>query len=206
MIIKTLTVGILASNCYIVGCPVSGEGVVIDPGAGATKIMREIETLRIKVKAIINTHGHYDHVGGNGRIKEATGAPVLLNEKDLDLYKNPGYGLSLILKAPPLPDRLISEEEVIPFGNLRLKVIETPGHTSGGISLLLESEKRAIFTGDTLFNLSIGRTDMPGGSYTEIIRSIKKKIMVFPNDTIIYPGHGPSSTIGQERKANPFLR
>lgn len=206
MILETLTVGVLASNCYIAGCPDTGECIIIDPGAGASRILNAVSKLRLTVKAIVNTHGHYDHVSANGKIKKATGAPVLLNKKDLGVYKKPAPGLSLILKSPPPPDRFISEGEEILFGSQKVRVMETPGHTAGGISLVLEREKTAIFTGDTLFNLSIGRTDLSGGSLKEIMRSIKEKILIYPDDTIIYPGHGPASTIGQEKNFNPFLR
>lgn len=206
MNITTLAVGMLASNCYIVGCPDTGEGVVIDPGSSASKILKEIEKLKLKIKAIINTHGHYDHVGANGKVQEATGAPILLHKKDLELYKKPGAGLSIILKTPPPPHRYLAEGDTVPCGNSELKVIETPGHTKGGISLVLNNEKTVIFTGDTLFQMSIGRTDLAGGSFQEIVSSIKEKILIYPDDTIIYPGHGPSSIVGQEKIANPFLR
>ncbi|NLI70474.1 MAG: MBL fold metallo-hydrolase [Firmicutes bacterium] len=206
MIIQMLVVGVLASNCYLVGCKKTGECAVIDPGAAGGKILGEIDKRGWEVKAIINTHGHYDHTGANARVQKATGAPIILHRKDLAIYSKPGLGLSLILKAPPPPDRFVREGDVIAFGDLQMNVLETPGHTPGGISLVAGSDPPAIFTGDTLFNLSIGRTDLKGGSLKEIIESIRKKILVWPDETVIYPGHGPTSTVGYEREHNPFLQ
>lgn len=206
MIVKSMVVGMIAANCYILGCPESKEGIVIDPGASAGKIKEEIDKQKLKITAIVNTHGHYDHIGANSGLKEATGAPIILCEKDLGIYKKPGAALSIILKNQPLPDKYISHGDNISFGSYTLKVLETPGHTPGGISLAWEGSSPAVFTGDTLFNYSIGRTDLAGGSYEEIIKSIKEQIMVFPDETVVYPGHGPASTVGHERNLNPFLK
>ncbi|MFY9115305.1 MAG: MBL fold metallo-hydrolase [Dethiobacteria bacterium] len=206
MIIRVLVVGVLASNCYLVGCESTGECVVIDPGAAGRKIVHELDERGWRTRAIINTHGHYDHTGANARVREATGAPIILHRKDLGIYRKPGFGLSLILKAPPPPDRFVREGDVIAFGTQRMEVLETPGHTAGGISLVTGTNPPAVFSGDTLFNLSIGRTDLQGGSLEQIIDSIEKKIMILPDQAAVYPGHGPSSTIGHERKFNPFLQ
>ncbi len=206
MIIKSLVVGMIAANCYILGCPESGEGIVIDPGASAGRIGDEIDRNKLKIKAIVNTHGHYDHIGANAALKELTRAPIFICEKDLAVYKKPAAALSVMLKKQPLPDKYIYHGDYVEFGRYSLKVLETPGHTPGGISLAWEGPEPAIFTGDTLFNYSIGRTDLPGGSYKEIINSIKEQIMVFPDETVLYPGHGPSSTVGHERALNPYLR
>lgn len=202
MLLKAMSVGMFASNCYLVGCSQTGEGAVVDPGAEGKKIVQEINRMGLQIKYIINTHGHVDHVGANGVVKAATGAKILLHRNDLDLYQRPMFGLSLVQKSPPLPDTYMEEGTQITLGQLTMSVTETPGHTQGGVSLVLGS---AVFTGDTLFAGSIGRTDMKGGSYSQIIHSIEEKLMVFPDDTIIYPGHGPASTIGDERRYNPFL-
>jgi hydroxyacylglutathione hydrolase len=203
MILKILEVSMFGTNCYLVGCPVTKEGVVIDPGAEGKRILNEIQALGLNIKYIINTHGHVDHIGANSRLKEALGAPVLLHQDDFELYRNPGFGLGLVVGKQPQPDRFIQEGDRISFGQLEFEVLETPGHTKGGISLCLPD---AVFTGDTLFAGSIGRTDLAGGSYKEIIRSIKERLVTLPPETLVYPGHGPGSTIGEEARYNPFIR
>jgi len=205
MLVKGLEVGILAVNCYLVGCEKTREGVVIDPGGSANKILEEIKKMNLQIKAIINTHGHYDHIGANNNFKKITGAPILLSKDDLEIYRNPGKWLSIFLKTQPLPDQFISEGDLIPCGSLEIKVLNTPGHTPGGICLLVDAERTVVFTGDTLFNFSIGRVDLTGGSYEALIKSVKEKLLTLPDETIVYPGHGPSSTIGQERQFNPFF-
>lgn len=202
MILKLLQVSMFATNCYLVGCPDTGEGIVIDPGAEGKRILQVIENLNIKVKYIINTHGHVDHVAANGRLKEALGAPILLNGKDLSLYQNPGFGLGLVIGKQPPPDRFIDEGDHISCGSLEFLVMETPGHTPGGVCLFGQG---VLFSGDTLFAGSIGRTDLAGGSFEEIIRSIKERLLVLPPDTVVYPGHGPKSAIGDEIRGNPFV-
>jgi hydroxyacylglutathione hydrolase len=203
VILKALQVSMFATNCYLVGCSETGVGVVIDPGADARRIVQEVGSLNLQVKYIINTHGHVDHVGANARLKEALGASILLNRNDLDLYQNPGFGLGLVVGKQPPPDRFIAEGDRIDCGSLSFTVIETPGHTRGGVCLLLEG---ALFSGDTLFAGSIGRTDLAGGSMKEIIRSIKERLLILPPDTVVYPGHGPETTIAAEISGNPFVR
>jgi glyoxylase-like metal-dependent hydrolase (beta-lactamase superfamily II) len=203
MILQTLEVSMFATNCYLVGCPKTGEGIVIDPGAEGRRILAEIKKQGLTVKCIINTHGHVDHVGANARLKEALQVPILLPEKDLDLYRNPGFGLGVLVGKQPDPDRLIRDGDRISFGLLECRVMETPGHTRGGVCLGLEG---VVFTGDTLFAGSIGRTDLAGGSFQQLIKSIREKLLVLPSQTVIYPGHGPASTIGEEAGYNPFLQ
>jgi hydroxyacylglutathione hydrolase len=203
MILKILEVSMFGTNCYLVGCPETKEAVVIDPGAEGKRVLNEIQGLGLSIKYIINTHGHVDHIGANSRLKEALGAPILLHREDLSLYQNPGFGLGLVIGKQPQPDRFIQEGDRISFGRLEFEVLETPGHTKGGISLHLPG---AVFTGDTLFAGSIGRTDLAGGSFTEIMRSINERFMTLPAETLVYPGHGPGSTIGEEAQFNPFIR
>lgn len=202
MLIETITVSMFATNCYLVACPETREALVIDPGADGAGIIARIKAKKFDVKYIINTHGHIDHIGANGKLKAELQVPLLLSEKDLELYHNPGFGLGLVLRKQPLPDHYIVDGEELKFGNKTLTVIETPGHTNGGVSLLVE---KTLFCGDTLFAGSIGRTDLAGGSYDTLLKSIHERIMTLPPDTIIYPGHGPQTTVAAEAAFNPFI-
>ena len=202
MKVDSLTVSMFATNCYIVSCPDTNEALVIDPGAEGKSIIAQVDRLGLIVKCIINTHAHVDHIGANGKLKQDYSAPILLNRKDLELYRNPGFGLKLILKKQPLPDQFLAEGDEITFGNLKLQVLETPGHTEGGICLLGSG---AVFCGDTLFAGSIGRTDLAGGSYDSLMKSIESKLLTLPPETKVYPGHGPATTIKAEASGNPFL-
>ncbi len=202
MKVEKMIVGMFATNCYFAICRDTKEAAVIDPGAEGKKIFARINSLSLKIKAIINTHGHIDHVGANGYLKDKTKAPLMISEKDLGTYKNPGFGLKLLTWKQPAPDQLLSEGDRIDIGNFTLTVLETPGHTPGGISLNGED---VLFCGDTLFAGSIGRTDLPGGSYDELIKSINERLVTLPPDTLVYPGHGSVSTIRTEIGSNPFI-
>jgi len=206
MIIEKLEVGPIASNCYIVGDEANREGIIIDPGDEADQILSKVEDLKLKIKLIVLTHGHGDHVGALGEVQEATGAEVVIHTDDADFLKE-GHPLSQMLgfshQPPPPPDRLLKGGDSIDIGNLHFLVLHTPGHTPGGICLLGEG---VVFTGDTLFNFGIGRADFPGASYNQLLNSIHTKLMVLPDNTTAYPGHGPKTTIGTERQMNPFLR
>jgi glyoxylase-like metal-dependent hydrolase (beta-lactamase superfamily II) len=200
-----MEVGAFAANCYLVACDRTLDGVVIDPGAEAKRILDMVHREKVNVRYIINTHGHVDHVGANEELRQALGAPILIHEADGEMCKKPHASLSAFLGRMKLaePDRLLVGGEKLTVGDLVLEVIETPGHTRGSITLLAGG---ALFTGDTLFAGSIGRTDLPGGSFEEILRSIREKLLVFPDQTAVYPGHGPETTIGEEKSYNPFLR
>lgn len=204
MIIDRLTVGPFGTNCYILGGDAGGEGIVIDPGDDVKGILARVGELKLNIKQIILTHGHIDHIGALKPLKEATGAEISIHPADARSLTNRALGVLFGLFYPPAPppDRLLNEGDTIQFGDVKLRVLHTPGHTPGGISLAGEG---VIFTGDTLFKASIGRTDLPGGNHSDIIKSIRNKLLALPDETIVYPGHGPETTIGAEREENPFL-
>lgn len=210
MILVGLEVGNLLTNCYIVGCEETKEAAVIDPGGDPGQILKVLGKNELILKKIINTHGHIDHIEGNRRLKDETGAEIVIHEADAPMLTSAGKNLSLfsglMLNSPPA-DTQVREGDVISVGNtVSFRVLHTPGHTPGGISLVLEvGDKTLLFVGDTLFQGSIGRTDFPGGSYKQLIDSINQKLMVFPDETQVYPGHGPFTNVAFERKHNPFL-
>lgn len=206
MILKKLEVGPLGTNCYLVGCPETLEGAVIDPGGDGKRIIKEIADLGLTVKYIVNTHGHGDHILANKELKENTNAPLLIHELEadylVDSQKNLMGMFGRILKGVPA-DQLLTEGEQIKLGNtVTFNVIHTPGHTPGGVCL---DTGEHLFTGDTLFAGSIGRTDFPGGSYRELINSVTQKLFTLQGDRQIWPGHGPGSTLEYEKSHNPFF-
>lgn len=206
MIFKVRKTGSLATNCYIIGCPDTKEAVVVDPGWDGEDIINILEEENLTLKYIINTHGHGDHIGANGQLKEYSGAEILIHQADAAMLTDPQKNLSAAFSekvVSPHADRFLQEGDVINVGtSVTLKVLHTPGHTPGGICL---KGSNFILTGDTLFAGSIGRTDFPGGSFEELISSIKNKLFSLEGDYIIYPGHGPSSTLEKERTGNPFI-
>jgi hydroxyacylglutathione hydrolase len=207
MIFETLEVGPLGVNCYILGCETSRDGVVIDPGGDVSQIAAVVRKHGLKIRYIINTHGHFDHVGGNLQAVKAFGAPLLIHESDAAMLGRAAdvartYGMQG--ENSPAPDAFLTENAEIVFGSHRIKVLHTPGHTQGGCCLYLEAE-RTVITGDTLFADSIGRTDLPGGSHEQLLQSIRSKLFVLPEEVTAYPGHGPSTTIGHEKRHNPYF-
>jgi glyoxylase-like metal-dependent hydrolase (beta-lactamase superfamily II) len=205
MKIIVMPVGQIEANCYIVFEEEKRECMVIDPGDEGERIYAEIKKNNLNVKYIVNTHGHGDHIGGNLYLKEATQAELLVHEEDAPMLTDPAKNLSLYMSAKinkPAADRLLQEGDSLEIGNEKFTVLHTPGHSRGGICLL---SGEICFTGDTLFQYSIGRTDLPGGSYEELIDSIMTKLMKLDDKTIVFPGHGPQTTIGKEKTQNPFL-
>ena len=204
MILDRLVVGPLEANCYLVGSEATKEGMIIDPGEEADKILTGVKKLGLTIKSIVLTHGHIDHVGALSGVKEATGAELCLHPGDRSVIEVQPLAGFLGTYHPTLPniDRWLSGGDSIEIGDLHFLVIHTPGHTPGSICLLGHG---ILFTGDTLFNHGIGRTDLPGGSYSQLMDSLHTKLLVLPDDTTVYPGHGPETTIGKERRANPFL-
>ncbi len=200
---KRLTTGMLSSNCYIIGD--RGEGVVIDPGAGCDEILDAALEIGLSVKYIILTHSHIDHMCSMEELCDRTGAKVLVHKDDAAALGDARYNGSALfgmVKRFKSPDLLLKDGDIIKVGDMELSIIHTPGHTPGGICIKAEDK---LFTGDTLFKTSIGRTDLGNGDYDDIIASIKNKLMVLDDETIVCPGHGSASTIGYERQHNPFI-
>lgn len=205
MFIRSMTVGPFGVNCFIVGCEEKQECVVIDPGDEADRILQKINSEKLSVVSIVNTHCHIDHVGGVDRMKKMTGCPLYIHRAEEPLLKAVGqqallFGLPMM--SAPQPDSFLEEGDIVQVGAGSLKVLETPGHSPGSISLLGEG---FVIVGDLIFAGSVGRTDLYGGSFEALQRSINDKIMVLDDETIIYCGHGPRTTVGQEKAYNPFL-
>jgi glyoxylase-like metal-dependent hydrolase (beta-lactamase superfamily II) len=209
MIHEVLPVGMLACNCSIVGDETTGEAVVIDPGDEVERVQEILTRHGLKAKYIVATHAHIDHVAGIEKLQRASGAAVLMHEGDLPLYQNLAVQAAWLGVRPPgmvEVDQFLGEGDALRWGSLQLEVLHTPGHSPGSLSLHLPGEHRRIFSGDTLFQGSIGRTDLWGGSFDQILRSIQETLLRFPDETPVYPGHGPTTTIGEERECNPFLQ
>ena len=199
-------VGPLACNCYIAGDPESKEAIVIDPGGDASEIVDVVAERGLVVRAVIATHAHFDHILAAAEVREQTGAPFYLHDDDrvlLDWMQTSGrIFLGVDLPPPPEVDTSAGEGDVLAAGAVEFSIIHTPGHSQGSISLTTEA---AIFSGDTLFAGSVGRTDLPGGDSDVLIASITQRLFEFDDDTPVYPGHGPATTIGEERRYNPFV-
>lgn len=208
MEIIRIVAGIYGANCYIVydNSDDRNEGIIVDPGGDADEILKIVEEKDINIKNIVLTHGHGDHIGGLIELKEALDIPVMIHEKDRAMLIDGKKNESTMMAMGTIevePDLLLKDGDTIRVANKEILVIHTPGHSEGGISLKIED---SIITGDTLFAGSIGRTDLVGGNYGQIIKSIKEKLLIYPDETTVLPGHGPASTIGREKLSNPFLR
>lgn len=221
MIIKHLVTGHLQVNTYIVGDPATGDAVVIDPGGQASQILQTVEREGLTLRRIINTHAHFDHVSGVEDLKKAAGVPFCLHRADLPILESYSRQLAyfgLTGGQHPTVDEYLEEGQDVEIGKLVLRVLFTPGHSPGHVTFVYDtpstdlatrsgrrSEPRVAFSGDVLFQGSIGRFDLPGGDYQRLMRSIREVLLPLGDDTVIYPGHGPATTIGQEKQWNPFL-
>ncbi len=207
MIQKALLVGLLEVNCYILGDEETKEAVVIDPGGDEDEILETLKFHGLKCKLIIDTHGHFDHVDANAPVQVATGAQIAIHSLDAHMLSRPSQDALLFTgnrARTSKADILLKEGDVLSFGKYRLKVLHTPGHTPGHISLVLENHT-VVYVGDLLFAGSIGRTDFPGGSFEALINAVKTKIFPLGDQYTVFPGHGPVTTVGQEKKNNPFF-
>lgn len=207
MIFETIVVGELGVNCYLLADSKTKEGIVIDPGAEPERILLAVKNSGIKVLTVLNTHGHFDHIGGNRRVAETTGSKLMINKEDepfLSLASSSAKMYGLKADDSPVPSSYLAEGDLIRFGSHELRVIHIPGHSPGGSCFYLEKDG-ILISGDSLFDRSIGRTDLPGGSQTLLVGSIRSKLLTLPEDTKVFPGHGPATTIGLEKKHNPYL-
>jgi len=232
LIHEVIPVGILQCNCSILGDPVTGEAIVVDPGDEIERIMEILRTHKLKVRAIVSTHTHIDHVGGLAGLHRATGAPVLIHEADLPMYQNLEVQSQFLGTRTPETMKIkdfVKEGDALRWGDYSARVMHTPGHSPGSISLYvekgptdaktyleqapvvhrphqIENAPARLIAGDTLFQGSIGRTDLWGGSMKDILSSIREKLMRLPDETVVIPGHGELTTIGEEREYNPYLK
>lgn len=205
MRIEPIIVGPLQVNCYLLICEETNQAAVIDPGADAAVIMQSVRAAECHIAMIINTHGHFDHIGANHRIKQETGAELLIHADDVQVMRQARmhasvYGLSV--EESPMPDRLIAEGDLLKVGNLEIQIIHVPGHSPGSVCLKVEN---SLIVGDVLFAGSVGRTDLPGGDHQLLIRGVREKLLVLPDETVVHPGHGPDTTIGREKISNPYV-
>ncbi len=198
MIVKTIIAGVYDENCYIAMDEKTKEAVIMDPGGSFDKIVDAIEKMEAKPKFILLTHGHFDHVGAVSELKEKYNIKSFISEDDEKMIEKKESAFGPLSKA----DGYIHDNDVFKIGNIEIKAIKTPGHTPGGMCFLIEN---SLFSGDTLFRESIGRSDFPGGNFNQLVDGIKTKLMILPDDIVVYPGHNASSTIGHERLNNPFL-
>ncbi|MGC2193148.1 MAG: MBL fold metallo-hydrolase [Terriglobales bacterium] len=208
MIHEILPVGPLQCNCSVIGDETTREGIVIDPGDDIEQVLALVRKHHLQVQQIVITHAHIDHVGGAMKLRAATGAPILLNQNDYALLKMLDVQAAWIGMATPGKveiDQDLGHADTVKAGSLAAHVLHTPGHTEGSVCLYFPAESKLI-AGDTLFAGSIGRTDLPGGSYEKILHSLHDRVLALPDETVVVPGHGPLTTIGKERESNPFLQ
>lgn len=208
LIFETTVVGPLQCNCVLLACPETKEAVLIDPGDEPGKIIPVVESHGLKVKYLLHTHAHFDHIGGTGGVKEKLGGVTCLHHADQQIYDNlvlQGQMFGMQFQPAPPIEKHIEHEEELQVGNLKLRVVHTPGHSPGSVCFRLLGSEEKVFSGDTLFRQSVGRADLWGGDGRKLLSSIRERLFSLDDDTPVFPGHGPSTSIGFEKRSNPFL-
>ncbi len=207
MILVTLPVGLIQTNCYVVGCEETRQAAIIDPGGHPDQILAQLQAHNLTLQFILNTHAHFDHTDANGALVRATGASLALHPDDLRLLQDSGGAAMFGVHAEtsPSPDRELAHGDRLQVGTLEFQVLHTPGHTPGHVCFY-EEKQGVLFDGDVLFYRGIGRTDLPGGDWQQLMDSIQRVLFALPDDVVVYPGHGPATTIGDEKKLNPWLK
>ena len=206
MLITTLSVGPIGTNCYVVGCEETLEGMIVDPAGHAERILAAVEDRDLTIKYVVNTHAHFDHVGANRAVLEATGATLVVHPDEVPILKAGGGAQWFGFQADPSPEPglLVRDGDALHVGQLNFQVMHAPGHSPGHI-MLHEADEKVLFDGDVLFHQGIGRSDLPGGSHATLMQSIHEKIFTLSDETVVYSGHGPATTVGQEKRLNPWL-
>ena len=206
MIVEALSVGLIQTNCYVVGCPETRQGAIIDPGGHASLILEAVEHHGLQIQYVLNTHAHFDHTQANADVVAATGAPLAIHPLDRPLLEQAGGAALFGIQAEsgPPPDIELGDGDQIQLGTLTFQVLHTPGHTPGHVCFY-EAKEGVLFDGDLLFYRGVGRADLPGGDWQQLIASIHNKILVLPDETVVYSGHGPATTVGAEKRQNPWL-
>ena len=207
MILHTIHVGITQTNCYVVGCEETREGAVVDPGGNPKRILKAVEESGLAIRYVLNTHCHFDHMGANAAVVAATGARLALHPAELPILQARGGAawFGVPVNESPMPDVELEDGQTLEVGTLRFQVLHTPGHSPGGVTFYLEEEGVA-FDGDVLFQMGVGRTDLPGGDWDTLVRSIQEVLFTLPDDTVLYSGHGPKTTVGREKRSNPWVK
>ena len=210
MLRNSLAVGPVGCNCKVVACPLTREALIVDPGGDAERILALLGRMSAQVVGIVHTHGHFDHILATREVAAATGAPISIHGGDLDLYRGlarQARHFDLVAEKPPEPAQILAGDETLSFGQFHARVLHTPGHTPGSVGFFIEATggPPLLLAGDTLFAGGIGRTDFPGGSSKRILRSIRDTLFALPDETVVVPGHGPETTIGEEREHNPYV-
>jgi glyoxylase-like metal-dependent hydrolase (beta-lactamase superfamily II) len=197
----------IQTNCYVVGCEETLEGVIIDPGGDPERILRIVEDAGLTIRYVLNTHCHFDHMAANADVVAGTGAPLALHPAEIPMLQARGGAdaFGVPVKESPLPDVELAGGEVLEVGTLRFQVLYTPGHSPGSLTFYLK-EEGVVFDGDVLFAMGVGRTDLPGGNWDTLMQSIREVLFVLPDETVVYSGHGPKTTVGHEKGHNPWLR